>query len=69
MAIVYSHERSELRPSKRASAAPRAQQRLLQRVLGVVGRAEHPVAVRVQLAPVGRDEVGEGGVVGHRQST
>ena len=37
-------------------AAPRAQQRLLQRVLGVVERAEHPVAVRVQLAAMRLDE-------------
>ena len=36
--------------------APGAQQRVLQRVLGVLGRAEHPVAVRVELAPVRRDE-------------
>ena len=56
VAIVYSHERSELRPSNRGDPTPRAQQRLLDRVLGVVDGAEHPVAVGVQLAAVGLDE-------------
>ena len=48
--------------------APRTQQRVLQRVLGVLDGAEHPVAVRLQLAamrldeaPVGRFVVGECG--------
>jgi hypothetical protein len=41
-------------------AAPRAQQRLLQRILGVLPGPEHPVAVRVQLGPVARDEPLEG---------
>ena len=63
VAIRYSQERSELRPSKRRQPAPGAQQRLLQRVLGVVDRAEHPVAVRVQLPAVGLDEPREGGLV------
>ena len=43
--------------------APRAEQRLLQRVLGVLDRAEHPVAVGVQLGAVRRDEPLEGGLV------
>ena len=43
--------------------APAAQQRLLERVLGVVQRAEHPVAVRVQLGAVGRDQVLERALV------
>jgi hypothetical protein len=34
-------------------ATPGAQQRLLKRVLGIVHRAEHPVAVRVELARCG----------------
>ena len=36
-----------------AEPAPRAQERLLKRVLGVVERPEHPVAVRVELPAVG----------------
>ena len=63
MAIVYSHVRSELRPSKRAMAAPGAQQRVLHGVLGVVDRAEHAVAVGVEQAAVGLDEPGEGVLV------
>ncbi len=46
--------------------APRAQQRLLQRVLGVVHRAQHPVAVGVQLAAVGLDQCGERALVAAR---
>src|SRR5204863_9831466 len=50
-----------------ADAAPRAHERLLHRVLGVVQRAEHPVAVRLQLATVRRDQLLEGaGVAGAR---
>ena len=63
MAIRYSHVRSELRPSKRREPAPGAQERVLQRVLGVVERAEHAVAVRVQLAAVRLDERSEGALV------
>ena len=59
MAIVYSHDRAEAAVAQPRRAAPRAQQRLLQRVVGVVDRAEHPVAVRVQLGPVRLDEVRE----------
>ena len=47
-------------PLEPRQAAPRAQQRVLERVLGVVDRAEHPVAVRVELAAMGLDEAGEG---------
>src|SRR4029079_7486197 len=32
---------------------PRAQHRVLQQVLGVVHRAEHPIAVGEELAPIG----------------
>ena len=56
MAMVYSHVRSELRPSKRAMRAPRAQQRVLHRVLGVVDRAEHAVAMGVEQSAMGLDE-------------
>src|SRR5262249_2538440 len=50
-----------------ADAAPRARERLLHRVLGVVEGAEHPVAVREQLAAVRRHQLLEGvGVAGAR---
>ena len=41
-------------------SAPGPEQRLLERVLGVLQRAEHPVAVRVQLPAVRVDERAEG---------
>jgi hypothetical protein len=63
VAIAYSQERSELRPSKRSQPAPGAQQRVLQGILGVVDRAEHPVAVRAEPAAVRADELAEGGLV------
>ncbi len=37
-------------------SAPGAHQRFLESVLGVVDRAQHPVAVRVELAAMGFDE-------------
>ena len=40
-------------------ALPRAQERVLQRVVGVVERAEHPVAVGVQLGAMRLDERAE----------
>jgi RNA polymerase sigma factor (sigma-70 family) len=40
-------------------ALPGRQQGLLQRILGVQGRAEDPVAVHLQLAPVGIDQFAE----------
>ena len=40
-------------------AAPCSKQRLLERVVGVVRRAEHPVAVGVELAAVRLDELAE----------
>ena len=42
-----------------ADAAPGAQHRLLQRVVGVVQRAEHPVAVHVQRRRSGRGQLHE----------
>ena len=42
-----------------AEPSPRREQRLLQRVLGVLDRAEDPVAVDVQLRPVGLDQLAE----------
>ena len=44
--------------------APRAQERLLDEVLRLVERAEHPVAVDVQLAPVALGEAAERRLVG-----
>ena len=48
---------------ERAELAPGAHQRVLQCVVGVVRRAEHPVAVRVQLAAQRRHQAAEGVVV------
>ena len=50
-------------PSKRVEVAPGAEVGLLHHVLGGLERAEHPVAVNVQLAPVGLRELREGGLV------
>jgi hypothetical protein len=43
--------------------SPRAEERVLERVLGVGGRAEHPVRVRVELAAKRGDEASEGVLV------
>ena len=48
-------------------APPRAQQRLLHQVLGLVEGPEHPVAVDVQLAPVLLGPGGELGFRGHAE--
>ncbi len=48
--------------------APRAQERLLREVLGLLEGAEHPVAVDLQLAAVALDERREGGLVGQLES-
>jgi hypothetical protein len=52
VAIRYSQARNE-------EGAPRAQQRLLDEVLGVLVGAEHAIAVQLQLAPMGLGERGE----------
>jgi hypothetical protein len=44
---------------ERGAAAPRAQQRLLDEVLGLLEGAEHPVAVDVQLAAMALGARGE----------
>ena len=44
-------------------AAPNAKQGLLKRVLGVVQRTEHPVAMRMQAGAIGLDELAEGALV------
>ena len=59
VAIRYSQVSIDERPSKRSSAAPGAQQRLLDDVLGVLGRAEHPVAVHLERPPVRLDQLAE----------
>ena len=45
------------------AAPPSAQERLLDEVLGVLERAEHPVAVHLQLTAVALDERGERGLL------
>ena len=57
MAIRYSQARSRRPALERSPGPPRAQERLLHQVLGLVERAEHPVAVHPQLAPVALDEL------------
>ena len=59
----YSQARNERAAVEALAAAPGAQERLLHRVLGLVERGEHPVAVHVQLAPVPLGDVGEGRAV------
>ena len=63
VAIRYSQGRSGRVALEAGEPAPGAQQRVLERVLGVVQGAEHPVAVRVELAAVGLDEPAEGVLV------
>ena len=44
------------RIAQAGGAAPSAQQRVLQRVIGIVHRAEHPVRVRMEFGPVTFDK-------------
>ena len=60
-AVEPSAERLSREP---LAAAPCPEERLLDRVLRLVERAEHPVAVDVQLAPMALGELGEPGLVG-----
>src|SRR5215831_3035817 len=46
-------------PLEAADPPPRREHRLLQRVLGILGRAEDPVAVHLQLVPVRPGELAE----------
>ena len=62
MAIRYSQARSQPRPAN-VQALPGAEQGVLEGVVGVLDRAQHPVAVGAQLGPVGLDQPGEGLVV------
>ena len=63
VAIVYSQERSELRPSKRGSARQARSSASCSGVLGIVHRAEHAIAMSVQRPAMGLDEPGEGVLV------
>jgi hypothetical protein len=46
-------------PLEALESAPGRQERLLEQILGVLHRSEDPVAVQLQLAPVGVDELAE----------
>jgi len=59
LAIRYSQVRNELRPSNPAKPRQALSRRLLAGVLRIVQRAEHPVAVRGQLAPIPRHQLVE----------
>ena len=48
---------------ERLPIPPGAEERLLDDVLGILERAEHPVAVHLQLGPVALDEPGKRGLV------
>jgi len=57
VAIRNSHDLAELRDSN--DPRPRAQQRLLKRLVGVLSRAQHSVAVGMQLSPPRRHQIAE----------
>ena len=59
VAMRYSQVRTEARSVNPASPRQAASKRLLQHVLGVGQRAEHPVAVHLQFAPVRGGELTE----------
>ena len=63
VAIRYSQVSIDDRRSKRSSRAPGAHQRLLDDVLGVLGRAEHPVGVHLERAPVRLDQLAKRALV------
>ena len=52
VAMRYAQVRNSARPSKLAQAPPGPQQCLLDQVFGVVERAEHAIAVDVQLPSI-----------------
>ena len=51
------------RIAQAGSTAPSAQERVLQRIIGVVHRAEHPVAMRMEFGPVTFDDISEVGTL------
>ena len=63
MAIRYSHAAQRAAALEPVQRAPGAKQGVLKRVLGVVKRAEHPVAVGLQLAAERLHELGERALV------
>jgi hypothetical protein len=46
-------------PVEALRPAPGGQQRLLEKILGILNRAEHAIAMRLELPPVGVDELAE----------
>jgi hypothetical protein len=60
---LRSRERLRERGEDAQVGAPGAQKRLLEGVFGVVQRAEHPVAVDVELPPVRLGQAAEGRLV------
>jgi hypothetical protein len=56
-----SQDRNELRPSNPASPRQAPSSASWERVVGVMHRPEHPVAVRVELGTVGLHQLPEGG--------
>ena len=66
MAIVYSHVRSELRPSKRARARQARSSASCRASSASSTRAEHAIAVGVEQAAVRLDQPGEGVLVAPR---
>ena len=63
MAMRYSHARKSVSPANVSSERHARRYVFLHRVLGLVERGEHPVAVHVQLAPVALGDAGERGFV------
>ena len=62
VAIRYSQARTQRAAVEAVARPPGAQERLLDRVLGLVERGEHPVAVDVELAAVSLGEGRERGL-------
>ena len=59
MAIRYSQARTDALFGELLKSAPRGEQRLLEQVLGVLRRADDPVDVQLELAPVGVGQLAE----------
>ena len=60
VAIRYSHARIDDCPLNLVKSAPGREERLLDEVLGVLRRAHDPVAVQLQIMPVGVGQLAEG---------
>jgi hypothetical protein len=61
--ISATPKRGRILKARRRPPTPRAQERLLHEILGVLQRAEHPVAVHPELATMALDQRAEGGLV------